>query len=571
MTKEFRYACVQVKQKSDSKDLLLFSASAVEIEEWIGIPQRLSLEGNETAGFQRTVSPSREAALRKFFSDERNVIQNPLLCAVRLAPGTQVTYFPTDEESSIGHVEIKNEEYEKYTLLQLLSAARAYLEVRAPTLKDRAIPDELIATLHNQLDPSSFNQDDDAGFAEDDHDQAAYEEEESDESGESAEDALFDESQVTDFWDQLRAREELASKLILPFSTVKLLGFSREMLISYLRPVILVDGQHRLRGAVLAAEDAVNVSEEAEGMVLNGETAKDTMRLLMAQKARRLPISLLMDDSPAEHVFQYVLVNQKATPVPKALLGTIISTSLAENELQTIAERLEDAKIPLQGSRIVSILSRNVDSPFSGRVAKGLHEEGIDKLQWSVLGSLAEMFRYLQGGRLYHDPADHSKTWRTHHLDSSQIVSDWQAREYATPFDYWQDINGPWIKVFTAFWSRTRDVLANTSDPSAPNYWGNPRESNLFNKPSLHILAADFFCYLKEQKTKIDSIQQISELVDDWLEYASKQYFARDWKLAGVKKDAVGTRRQWSRLWANHRQNGGVPPAPSEFSKNFKA
>ena len=279
-----------------------------------------------------------------------------------------------------------------------------------------------------------------------------------------------------------------------------------------------------------------------------------------------------MDDSPAEHVFQYVVVNQKATPVAKALLGTIISTSLAEEELATIAERLEDAKIPLQGSRIVSILSRNTDSPFAGLVAKGLKDEGMGKLQWSVLGSLADMFRYLQGARLYHDSnsVDHAKIWRTHHLDSSSIVEEWQARGYKTPYAYWQDLNGPWIKIFVAFWRRTRDVLANTEDLSAHNYWGNPRCSNIFNKPSLHILAADFFSFLREQKVKISSVDQIPELVDGWLEYVSKQYFSRDWKLSGVKKDSVGTRRQWSKLWMNHRQEGGAPPPFGEFAKNYR-
>lgn len=90
-----------------------------------------------------------------------------------------------------------------------------------------------------------------------------------------------------------------------------------------------------------------------------------------------------MDDSPAEHVFQYVLVNQKATPVPKALLGTIISTSLAEDELSTIAARLEDAKIPLEGARIISILSRAEDSPFAGLIAKGFGSDDSTKLQWN--------------------------------------------------------------------------------------------------------------------------------------------------------------------------------------------
>lgn len=176
-----------------------------------------------------------------------------------------------------------------------------------------------------------------------------------------------------------------------------------------------------------------------------------------------------MDDSPAEHVFQFVLVNQKATPVPKALLGTIISTSLAAEELETIAHRLEDAKIELEGSRIVSILSRSDDSPFRGLVAKGFGSEDGGKLQWTVLGSLSDMFRYLKGARFYHDTAtDHAATWRKHHLDASGIVGDWQAREFSDPYEYWQHLDGPWLDVFKEFWAKTRDHMASTDNQRCP-------------------------------------------------------------------------------------------------------
>ncbi|QCJ00897.1 hypothetical protein [Agrobacterium larrymoorei] len=561
-----RYPCVQVIQDGGSKELLMFSASAIEIDAWVGIPQRLDLKGSETAGFQRTVSPRREAALRKFFSEPANVIQNPLLCAIRQDPGVAVSFEP-EGDSGLGYVTITFPDYQQKSLLDLLKEAREYVEERAPFLKDRPAPVDLVDTLQQQMpDLSSLSATEEE--VEDLTEDAAYEVELS---TEPAEEALFDESQITDFWDQLRAREEILSKFVANVPNDAILGFSREVLESYLRPVILVDGQHRLRGAVLAVQDEVNTSDEAETMILEGESAREAKQKLMRERARKLPISLLMDSSPAEHVFQYVLVNQKATPVPRALLGTIISTSLAANELKTIADRLEDADIQLQGSRIISILSRADDSPFKNLVAKGLDQEGIDKLQWSVLGSLADMFRYLVGGRYYHDSVDHAKTWRSHHLADSPIVQDWQAREFSSPYEYWQDINGPWMQIFKAFWAKTRDSLADTENEAAPNYWGRTRTSNIFNKPSLHILSADFFAYLKERRYKIESADQIGLIVDEWLAYVKKNYFARNWKLEGVKKDAVGTRKQWSKLWVNHRQNGEKLPAPEEFSKPFKS
>lgn len=566
MTNTFRYPCVRVRQEPASKDLLLFSASAVDIDGWVGIPQRLSLEGSETAGFQRTVSPKREEALRRFFSEQANVTQNPLLCAIRWAPGIQVKYEASTADTEIGHVIIEFQQFELCSILELFTAARNYLEERVPTLRDRSVPLDLISDIEAKLGAVTsagvtlLSEEVEADTESDENDP---------EIGEPAEEALFDESQITDFWDQIRAREEVCRKFSASATLSEIHGFSREMLISYLKPIILVDGQHRLRGAMLAVADEADNSDEAKNMIVNGMTAAEARLDFMRKRSRRLPISLLMDESPAEHVFQYVLVNQKATPVPKALLGTIISTSLAQEELQRIATRLEDAKIQLEGSRVVSILSRSPTSPFYDLVAKGLEGEGNNKLQWNVLSSLADIFRYLDGGRYYHESTDYAKTWRTHHLEQSPIVGEWQARDYASPYDYWQNLNGPWISVFKAFWTKVRDTLADTENPNAPNFWGDNKNSTIFNKPMLHILTADFFEFLQGKKVKISDVSDISSIVDDWLEYTSKQYFARNWKLEGVKKDSVGTRRQWSKLWATYRRTG-VQVNPGEFSKIYR-
>lgn len=565
-----RYPCVVVQQSEDSSQLILFSAPATEIEKWVGIPQRVSINTIETAGFQRTVSKTRENALRKFFSDPKNVIQNPLLCAIRCAPGVEVRFHPSESGSSIGNLEIEFRDYKVLTMTELLASAKQSLEQRVPSLENRQRPDEVISKLQSVLSAGDFGD-----YTENDEEA----EDPSDDSsevhgsngGEPAEEALFDESQITEFWDQIAARELLCRKIPEIGLSDDVFGFTRSMLESYLRPIILVDGQHRLTGALLASRDEQDNSAIAEDLILNGATPEQARTNRATGTGRSLPVSLLMNPSPAEHVFQYVVVNQKATPVPKALLGTIISTSLAADELASIAERLEDAKIPLEGSRVVSMLSRVADSPFMGLVAKGMENDGgTTKLPWSVLSSLADMFRYLEDGKLYHESIDHAKVWRGHQLEKSEIVEDYDSAIYPTPYAFWHDLNGPWVEVFKAFWSQTILRLANTQNPGAKNYWGSPRESNIFNKPSLHILAADFFCYLRETKSSIDSVESMPELVDGWLEYVNPLYFARDWKLEGVKKDSVGIRKQWAKLWSNHRRGVTAMPASTAFSQLYK-
>lgn len=78
-----------------------------------------------------------------------------------------------------------------------------------------------------------------------------------------------------------------------------------------------------------------------------------------------------MESLPAEHVFQFVVVNQKATPIGRALLGTIVSTSLSAEELEGVSARLEAAGIPLEDPQAIAFLTRHPDSPFKDLVEKG--------------------------------------------------------------------------------------------------------------------------------------------------------------------------------------------------------
>lgn len=562
-TAEIKYPAVLVKNGDAGKPLVLFSAPAFDINKWVGVPQKLKLGDDETTGFQRTVSTSRRSALQHFFSIPENVMQNPLLCAIRNELGVNISFEASAENCNIGFIHIKTRNFSRTPLHKLFTEVRCYLEERVPELSSRPFPDTLYRKIESQFTGVSTD------FENQSVDSNTQDELFSD--GPELEEALFDDSQIAEFWDQIKVREFLAEKLSLDESANELVGFTREVLESYLRPVVLVDGQHRLAGAVDAAKAAVNESpelkEKAQDLVSSGKSADDALEIITREQSRLLPVSLLLDASPAEHVFQFVVVNQKATPVPKALLGTIISTSLAASELTLIKERLVRAEIPLESSQAVSSLARSHISPFSDKVARGFEQESGSKLPWTVLASLAEMFRSLRGAKYYHEPSlDNAAIWKEQHLDNSEIVSEWQARDFSSPFAYWSDANGPWRDVFIEFWTCTRDKLANVDDPDSHNFWGNPRKSNIFNKPSLFILATDFFSFLREQRANIDSLENVKSLVDEWLKYVDSAYFKKDWKLSNVKKDSVGTRKQWSYLWYRHR-SASVMPRPEDFGK----
>jgi len=557
------YPAVRLRQTAESGELVLFSAPATDIDEWSGVPQRERLGTNtEAIGFQREESPKRLDELAAFFGNPKNVIQNPLLCASR--DDSRVVFDPTDEDAdaSVGQVTIEWEDLSALPLVELLRRVRASLEQRLPDLAGMKVTETKLARLKERVNsehPGVGVEASEAGTDESTTPTAGDEIDDADEAAQpAATSVLFSgETHIADFWEEVAARVHLLEESESTYEGDSFLGFSKEAMISYLQPVVVVDGQHRLRGAILAADQAVNsaaLQPEVEAAIDSGRDADDVVRELRQREARLLPVSMLMESAPAEHVFQFVVVNQKATPIGRALLGTIVATSLSADELEGVSERLEAAGIPLEDSQAIAYLTRHPDSPFKDLVEKGLTNEGRpDLLQWNVLGALVQIFRELRGGRLFGEKVDYSDKWRRNHLDASGIVSAAPAEQ--SKFEYWSRQDGPWRDVFIAFWEAVRDRLATTEDKDAGNYWGSPRTSNIFNKISLTILAADFFQYITDTRRTIDELGDVKKYVNEWLEEVKTSYFSRDWRLSGIKKDAPGTRAQWAYLWVQYRKD----------------
>ena len=574
---EYRYKCIRSTQTKSGEWLAQFSAPAPDIDDWAGVPQKAQFEfGGETVGFQRDESHKRVDKLGEFCGNPENIIQNPLLCALR----HDVEFVAQGEEDNdgdvpavqVGELVVSVPDFDSYSVEACLRGVREYLEERDPSLADATPDPELVRRLREKVagpasdDEAAASEDEDGGGLDgdaDDNDEANSE-------TNGATGALYEDSHIADFWRQVAARHEVAKETSPTFDeSGEYLGFSKDAMLSYLRPVVLVDGQHRLRGAVRAAEErlgAEDVLSESERRIAKGKTVEEVERELLREESRLLPVSLLMSKSPEEQVFQFVVVNQKATPVGKALLGTIISTTLSDEEMESVANRLKDAGIEVEESRAITYLARSDDSPFRGLIDRGIKRAGEPaqgRLQWAVVASLVSVFRNLSGGRMYHGTVDHAREWRKAHLDSSSIVANYAQHNCQDAMAFWSSLDGPWRKVFIAFWKEIRRILGDEVDPERPNFWGNARKSNLFNKVSLTILAADFFQWLSMSGEPIDSEEDIPRLVERWLAKVQRKYFDRNWPLGGVKKDSVGTRNQWSYLWEEHRKGMNLPKLAS--------
>jgi hypothetical protein len=570
------YKAVCESDHGSSGRRAMFFASAVDIAQWSGIPQKMMLEGvdsAETIGFQRVESLARIEQIKSFYSEPKNVSYNPILCAVRAPAEKFVSFLPVDagllSTSQVGEIEITLQKLEEKPFSELFGMLKKSLDERLGDDVEGAEPSEqYIANLKRSLYVD--DQDEDEEF-----DELDELDEESDAISET-DGVPAVESHLIDFRKAIAAREQLciggAAGTAKEFA-----GFTKDRLISFLLPVVLVDGQHRLRGAIAAARAALDteplksrqydtyeeLAAEFQGVELEHKVNEKKFELLR-EASPILAVSLLLDAEPAEQVFQFVVVNQKSVPVGKALLGTIVSTTLTENELEKVRVRLINAGIPLENSRAMTKLVIDPESPFYNKVDRGLKKElSAELLQWTVFSGLVQIVRSLQGAKLYHEDRglDYASFWRETYLSQSPIAGEYERRGFNSVIDYWGSEGGPWEEFFINFFKAVRDNLANVSSDEASNYWGKPKSSNIFNKVYLNILLADFFEFLYSKEIVLNSIDEISSLVQVWLSGASDDFFAKSWNLRNIKKDSTATKKNWSALWYNYRR------APSALKK----
>ncbi|QCW78227.1 hypothetical protein EQG64_15005 [Streptomyces sp. S6] len=559
----YTYPAHVTQQTASGKPLVFFAAPATEIDRWVGVPQRSRLDDEETIGFQRQENKTRIRELSSFYHDERNIVQNPLLAAPQTK--TLVEFEELDGHPQFGTIKIVSPDFSDTSLLDLMTQVVEQLESRVPELKETDLdPDRLSSIMDRGRKEHGLEV-----LTEEDEDE---DEEGAEENGGNGDDTdaasvlLTDETHLIDFYTELKGRIKVLGALDSDANPDRILGFDRNAMISYLKPIMLVDGQHRLKGAVLAAESLAEGSEGEDFLLDAAEAGKDPGQAkaeFIGQHSRKLPVSLLMDDSPSEHVFQFVVVNQKATPMGKALLGTIVSTSLSKEELDPVAQRLKDAGIKLDDSQAIAYLTRADESPFKNFVQTGITGATGDQnthLQWSVLKGLVSIFRELSGGKLFAQKNDWAKAWAKFHLDDSSYVAAFDTHK--EKLAEWGRPDGPWREVFIRFYSNIREKFG-SDDPEALNAWGTTR-SNLFNKVSLTILAADYFEYLRTQKRTLNNLADVDATMSEWLDGVNLAYFNRNWKVE--KKDTPLIRRTWARLWNDYRRNPDYLPKEGEFN-----
>jgi hypothetical protein len=136
-------------------------------------------------------------------------------------------------------------------------------------------------------------------------------------------------------------------------------------------------------------------------------------------------------------------------------------------------------------------------------------------------------------------------------MPESALVSEAETQEEKE--NLWGRSDGPWREVFIRFFALVRDYFGDSEDMEAYNAWGSTK-SNLYNKVSLTILAADFFEYLCSQQRTLHAVEDVDKAVAEWLQTVKTSYFSR------------AVREKWAKIWHEYRKNPLANlPTPAAF------
>lgn len=450
---------------------MLFVAPAEEIDTWGGVPQKSS---RFMKGFQRADSEAHSKDVAEFFETPGNI--SPTAIVVAFKPGSarvkplENSAFPSEQFALL---EVDYEDPTDVTISSL--AAR--------------IADEL-QQYEESDDPSADSRETDAeveeeeGELDDEEDEALP--------GEPGE-LQISGSHLSQFLHFLRDADALHK--VEQEDPAKL----RKMLHNLVKPATIVDGQHRTKGA-----------------------ASVEMHI-------KFPVVGLLNADWKEQVFQFVVINQRAKPIPAEFLSAIISSSLSSGDISKMTERLEQAGVRLDNARIMELVNGDAKSPFQGMVDFKIQGSG-GRLPYAGMLTLARRFRGLR---------THVGKLRFPQFFKQIFRDGMPGERYSEKRAEWQ--NRAWFEYFSEFWTAVKEHVADEKG-GYDRLWS--YGSNLLKIVTLQELQNLFLQWVFDRMEVVSSVTMFTQLAKHYLRNLKPIFFEKDWKLPSLQS---GTGRQYLR------------------------
>ena len=481
---KFAYAALRFKQRHNGSELLTFVAPVGEIKVWAGVPRK---HFNYLHGFQRSLADGRVLALKDFYDqDDQNLTPTSIVVAIRkqaisITPLESPAGKKMEGSESICRVTFEFDDLESEPIESLLSRAIALLKARLGKEVADAIERDLDAALAENVRA------------------------ETSESGDSEE----RDSEV----EEVSLEAPPASHLVNFYS--ELLGIKagvkqiedeqkfRQVLFSILKPAIIVDGQHRVYGAA-ALDETMNFS-----------------------------VCAIPEADWLEQVFQFVVINQKAKPIDSAFLHAIIATSLTDEEISELYDRLKRSGVDVEKAQYMNKINVDVKSPFRQMIDFDI-EGAPGFLKFPGMSRLARDFMKI--------PKSHPGLTKT---GGRWIKGD------------------TWLNHFYAFWWGVREYFEGEDS----RLWQEPDESNpnnLLKIVTLQEMQRIVLDAWADSRTfKFTSPSKTRKAAKQFWEKFPATFFTDEWRKKGLQT-AIGrqylteailtTRRNLDRKHWGHRK-----------------
>jgi len=469
-----RYLGFRFQQTPGSPSVVTFVAPAEEIRTWAGVPHKTT---DFIGGFQRPLS-DRFKKIIDFFDEQGNasptaivVAFRPGMCHLGSAPlkdpsvSASLSYAPELITLDIEGIS------ESEPLESLAKKAFDFISVRIakdlPASEDDSPPEEDGSASPGETDteealPEETSTIEDWGvdvgksalreFAQRLKDKQAL-----DKFVNEIAKTIDDESADTNELKQARARERLT-----------------DVLLSLLKPAMIVDGQHRVWGA--------------------------------AESTQEVPFTVcaLVDADWQEQVFQFVVINKQARAISSELLASIVNSSLTNAEIAGLEGKLDAAGISTYETKILRTLNDDPDSPFQGLVSRGLEEED-KKITFKAAIALASRWKRKM--------TDRDTAYRTLFRDGLPGTSK------AEKSEAWDE---QWKNYMFAFWNGIKNLYSKEQlwEPGA----------QLMYRATLEVLQENFLAAKTLAGAAYKDPVKLREDVEDFYRNVPAGFFHTKWK-----------------------------------------
>lgn len=259
-----------------------------------------------------------------------------------------------------------------------------------------------------------------------------------------------------------------------------------DLVVTLTLPGLIIDGQHRIFGAKEAPEAQVQI-----------------------------PIVLLPGLQLAEQVFHFYVLNNKAKPLDKRQLRSIISTSLTKQEIADLYDRFRKSGLRADEAQWTYRVGSDVGSPFKNLVSLRLRGD-IAPIDDNVMDQVVARF---------------IKMPRSYNLLKKGVIWDDEDSDYSRR-----------LSLFYALWRSVRD--------SYPTAWANAAASKpgaqLFQKVALLQLQEYILKTLKlavqfTRESSLSSPEVLYEQAMTAIDRIPEEFFLKEWKRKQLDTNAGRT------------------------------